>query len=307
MIRYIIIRIGQGIIALLIATVLVFILARISGNPLSIMLPDTAPQEQVDNMRAYLGLDKPLYVQYAVFIAHVAIGDLGQSIFYKRSVAGLFIERLPATMMLGLTAMFISVLIAVPVGVLAASKREKWQDGLTKVFAIFGQSAPAFWLGIMLILVFAVNLNWLPAGGYGSFSNLILPALTVATFPVAGFMRLTRSSMLDNLGTDFVRLARIKGLTERQVIWKHALRNALIPVVTYAGVVFVNALTGSVIVETVFAWPGIGQLAFQALKLRDFPLIQGILIYSVGLFVLINLLIDILYVYIDPRIRFTRS
>jgi peptide/nickel transport system permease protein len=305
MTRYVIIRIGQGIIALLVATMLVFGLTRLTGDPLRIMLPETAPDEQVQAMKEYLGLDKPVAIQYLVFLSKVVRGDLGDSIFYNRPVTDLFFERLPATMMLGLTAMAISMLIAVPIGVYAAVKREKWQDGFIKVFAILGQSAPSFWLGIMLILIFAVQLGWFPPGGYGSFSNLILPALTVATFPMAGFMRLTRSAMLDNLGTDFVRLARIKGLSERQVIWKHGLRNALVPVVTFTGVVFVNALTGSVIVETVFAWPGIGQLSYQALNLRDFPLIQGILIFTVGLFVLVNLLIDIVYVYLDPRVRFT--
>jgi ABC-type dipeptide/oligopeptide/nickel transport system permease component len=307
MTRYVIIRIMQGVIALIVATMLVFILSRLSGDPLNIMLPETAPEEQRQQMAEYLGLDKPIYLQYFIFIGNAIRGDLGRSIFFYRPVADLIIERLPATMMLGLTAMAISMLVAVPIGVYAAVKREKWQDGITKVLAIVGQSAPAFWLGIMLILVFAVRLRLLPAGGYGHFSNLILPALTVATFPIAGFMRLTRSAMLDTLGTDYVRLARIKGLSERQVIWKHGLRNALIPVVTYTGVVFVNALTGSVIVETVFAWPGIGQMAYQALNWRDFPLIQGILVFCVGLFVLVNLIIDIIYIYLDPRVRLVRG
>ena len=307
MTRYVAIRLGQGVIALIVATILVFVLSRLSGDPLDIMLPETAPEEQRQEMAQYLGLDKPIYVQYLVFIAHAIKGDFGKSIFFYRPVTDLVVERLPATMQLGLTAMVISMLVAIPIGVYAAVKRDKWQDGITKVFAIMGQSAPAFWLGIMLILVFAVQLRWLPAGGYGQFKNLILPALTVATFPIAGFMRLTRSAMLDTLGTDYVRLARIKGLSERQVIWKHGLRNALIPVVTYSGVVFVNALTGSVIVETIYAWPGVGQLAYQALNWRDFPLIQGILVFCVGLFVVVNLLIDIIYVYLDPRVRLVRG
>lgn len=307
MTRYIAIRLGQGVIALIVATILVFVLSRLSGDPLDIMLPETAPEEQRQEMAQYLGLDKPIYVQYLVFIAHAIKGDFGKSIFFYRPVTDLVVERLPATMQLGLTAMVISMLVAIPIGVYAAVKRDKWQDGITKVFAIMGQSAPAFWLGIMLILVFAVQLRWLPAGGYGQFKNLILPALTVATFPIAGFMRLTRSAMLDTLGTDYVRLARIKGLSERQVIWKHGLRNALIPVITYSGVVFVHALTGSVIVETIYAWPGVGQLAYQALNWRDFPLIQGILVFCVGLFVVVNLLIDIIYVYLDPRVRLVRG
>ena len=307
MTRYVTIRLGQGVIALIVATILVFALSRLSGDPLDIMLPETAPEEQRQEMAEYLGLDKPIYVQYLVFISHAVRGDFGKSIFFYRPVTDLIVERLPATMMLGLTAMAISMLVAIPIGVYAAVKRDKWQDGITKVFAIMGQSAPAFWLGIMLILVFAVQLRWLPAGGYGKLSNLILPALTVATFPIAGFMRLTRSAMLDTLSTDYVRLARIKGLSERQVIWKHGLRNALIPVITYSGVVFVHALTGSVIVETIYAWPGVGQLAYQALNWRDFPLIQGILVFCVGLFVVVNLIIDIVYVYLDPRVRLVRG
>lgn len=308
MTRYVIVRLGQGILALVLGTVLVFALARLTGNPLDLMLPETATLEERQQMAEYLGLDKPLPVQYWVFLTKAVRGDFGKSLFFYRPVSALIIERLPATIKLGLTAMVISMLVAIPAGVYAAVKREKWQDGISKVFAIFGQSAPAFWLGIMLILVFAVNLGWLPPGGYeGGITYYILPALTVATFPIAGFLRLTRSSMLDILGTDYVRLARIKGLRERQVIWKHGLRNALIPVVTYSGVVFVHALTGSVIVESVFAWPGVGQLAYQALLWRDYPLIQGILVFTVGLFVLVNLTIDIVYVYLDPRVRFTRE
>lgn len=307
MTRYLIIRLGQGILALIVGTILVFGLARLTGNPLDLMLPETATPEQRQQMAEYLGLDKPVYEQYFVFLGNAAKGDFGRSLFFYRPVTQIILERLPATLELGVTAMLFSMLVAIPVGVYAAVKREKWQDGIIKVFAIFGQSAPSFWLGIMLILIFAVNLRWLPAGGYGKLEHLILPALTVATFSIAGFLRLTRSAMLDTLSTDYVRLARIKGLKERHVLWKHGLRNALIPVVTFTGFVLVNAFMGSVIVEAVFAWPGIGQLAYQALLWRDYPLIQGILVFSVGLFVLVNLAIDVLYVYLDPRVRFTRD
>lgn len=306
MTRYVLVRLVQGVIALIIGTIIVFWLARMTGNPLDLMLPETATPEQRQQMAEYLGLDKPIPAQYLIFISNAVRGDFGKSLFFYRPVTSIILERLPATIKLGVSAMVISMLISIPAGVYAAVRRDKWQDGISKVFAILGQSAPAFWLGIMLILVFAVKLGWLPPGGYGdSIEYYILPALTIATFPMAGFLRLTRSAMLDTLGTDYVRLARIKGLRETQVIWKHGLRNALIPVVTFTGYVFVIVLTGSVIVEAVFAWPGIGQLAYQALLWRDFPLIQGILIFSVGLFVLANLAIDILYVYLDPRVRFT--
>jgi peptide/nickel transport system permease protein len=307
MTRYLIVRLGQGIVALIAGTMLVFALARLTGDPLDLMLPDTATQEQRQHMAEYLGLDKPIYEQYIIFIGNAVKGDFGRSLFFYRPVTQIILERLPATLELGGTAMVFSMLVAIPVGVYSAVKREKWQDGIIKVFAIFGQSAPSFWLGIMLILIFGVNLRWLPAGGYGSIQHLILPALTVSTFSIAGFVRLTRSAMLDTLSTDYVRLARIKGLKERYVLWKHGLRNALIPVVTFTGFVLVTAFMGSVIVEAVFAWPGIGQLAYQALLWRDFPLIQGILVFSVGLFVVVNLAIDVLYVYLDPRVRFTRG
>ncbi len=308
MTRYVVIRLLQGIIALIIATILVFWLARLTGDPTNLLLPDNVPKEQRERLAANLGLDKPLPVQYLIFIRDAVTGDFGTSLFLHRPVTSLILSRLPATIKLGLIAMVISMVISIPAGVYAAVKRDKWQDGITKVFAILGQSAPAFWLGIVLILIFSVKLEWLPSGGYESgISYYVLPALTLATFPTAGFLRLTRSAMLDVLGTDYVRLARIKGLSERKVIWKHALRNALIPVATFTAFVFVNMFTGSVIVETVFAWPGIGQLAYKALLNRDFPLIQGILILSVGLFVIVNLTIDILYVYLDPRVRYTRK
>jgi peptide/nickel transport system permease protein len=307
MTRYVVIRLLQGIIALIIATILVFWLARLTGDPTTLLLPDNVPKEQRERLAANLGLDKPLPVQYLIFIRDAVTGDFGTSIFYHRSVASLIMSRLPATLTLGLIAMGVSMVISIPAGVYAAVKRDKWQDGISKVFAILGQSAPAFWLGIVLILIFSVQLEWLPSGGReGGISYYVLPALTLATFPTAGFLRLTRSAMLDVLGSDYVRLARIKGLSEAKVIWKHALRNALIPVATFTAFVFVNMFTGSVIVETVFAWPGIGQLAYKALLNRDFPLIQGILVLSVGLFVVVNLAIDILYVYLDPRVRYTR-
>jgi peptide/nickel transport system permease protein len=306
MTRYVLIRLGQGIIALLIATMLVFWLARLTGDPLNLLLPDTATKEQRAQMAKHLGLDKPVPVQYFIFLANAVRGDFGKSLFFYRPVTDLIIERLPATVKLGFAAMAISILISIPAGIYAAVRRDKWQDGISKVFAILGQSAPAFWLGIMLILVFSVKLEWLPPGGYGNhIKYYVLPALTIATFPMAGFLRLTRSAMLDIMGNDYIRLARIKGLSEAKVIWIHCLRNALIPVVTFIAYVFVTIFMGSVIVETVFAWPGIGQLSYQALLWRDFPLIQGILIFSVGLFVLVNLATDILYVYLDPRVRFT--
>jgi peptide/nickel transport system permease protein len=300
------IRLVQGVVAILIATIIVFWLARLTGNPASLFLPSTATIEDYNQITHELGLDKPLIVQYWSFISHAARGDFGQSYFTPRNVTEMIVERLPATLKLAALAILVSIIVAIPMGVIAAVKRNKWQDTLAKIFAMFGQSAPGFWLSIMLILIFGVKLRWLPAGGYGGIQYYILPAVALAVFPMSGFLRIIRSSMLDTLGTDYIRLARIKGLPERTVIWKHSLRNALIPVVTFGGVFYTLMLTGSVIVETVFAWPGIGRLAYESVIHRDFPVMQGIVIVFVALFIISNLAIDILYAYLDPRVRYVK-
>ncbi|MFC1990081.1 ABC transporter permease [Chloroflexota bacterium] len=305
--RYVLMRLGQGIVALLLSTIVVFFLGRLTGNPLDVMLPETATRESYEIMAKYLGLDKPLPEQYLIFITRAVSGDLGESLFFRRPVIEMILRRFPATIILAGSAALISLLISVPAGVVAAVKRGRWQDITAKAFAIIGQSMPSFWLGILLIQIFAVGLGWLPAAGYGGLKTLILPAIALGYHATAGILRLTRSSMLDILRSDFVRLGRIKGLSERSVIWSHALRNALIPVVTFSGVLYVHFLTGSVITETIFAWPGIGRLAYQAVVNRDFPLVQGLLLIFVGLYVVFNLVIDISYVYLDPRIRYVKE
>ncbi|MFC2004077.1 ABC transporter permease [Chloroflexota bacterium] len=304
--RYVMIRVVQGLVALIIATIVIFGLARLTGDPLDVMLPEEATEAEYEAMRKYLGLDKPLPVQYWVFISKAAQGDFGRSFLSRRPVMDIITERVPATFKLAGAAILISLLISLPVGILAAVKREKWQDQIAKGFAILGQATPAFWLGIMLILVFGVKLNWLPAGGYRGIESWILPAATMSTFSTAGILRLTRSSMLDTLSSDYVRLARIKGISERLVIWKHALRNALIPVITFGGVIYTHMLMGSVITETVFAWPGIGRLSYEAVMFRDFPLMQGLIMIFVAVYLVANLGIDILYVYLDPRVRYVK-
>jgi peptide/nickel transport system permease protein len=306
MTRYVMIRLLQGVVALLIATIIVFWLARLTGNPANLFLPSTASIEDYNKITQDLGLDKPLLVQYWAFISHAARGDFGQSYFTPRNVTEMIVERLPATLKLAALAILVSIIVAIPMGVIAAVKRNKWQDTLAKMFAMFGQSAPGFWLSIMLILIFGVKLRWLPAGGYGGIQYYILPAVALSVFPMSGFLRIIRSAMLDTLGTDYVRLARIKGLPERTVIWKHSLRNALIPVVTFGGVFYTLMLTGSVIVETIFAWPGIGRLAYESVIHRDFPVMQGIVVVFVALFIISNLAIDILYAYLDPRVRYVK-
>jgi peptide/nickel transport system permease protein len=305
--RYVTIRLMQGVIALFVASIVVFGLARLTGNPLNLLLPDTATQEEYKAMAEQMGLDKPLPVQYWVFISKAARGDFGKSIRYRRPVTDFIIERAPATIKLAFAAAVMSFLIALPLGVIAAVKRDKWPDFIAKIFAILGQSMPTFWLGIMLIQLFAVVFGWLPPGGYGGFRYWILPAITIGYHSTAGVLRLTRSAMLDVLGSDYVRLARIKGVPNRWVIWKHALRNASIPVVTFSGIIYIHLLMGSVVTETIFAWPGIGRLAYEAVIYRDFPMIQGLIILFVGLYIVFNLIIDLSYSYLDPRVRYVKE
>lgn len=246
-------------------------------------------------------------MQYWVFISKAVKGDFGRSIRYRRPVADFIFERAPATIKLAFAAAVVSFLFSLPFGVIAAIKRDKWQDLLAKSFAILGQSMPTFWLGIMLIQVFAVLLGWLPSGGSTSLRYWILPAFTIGFHSTAGLLRLTRSAMLDVLNSDYVRLARIKGVSERLVIWKHALRNAMIPVATFSGLIYVHMLMGSIVAETIFAWPGIGRLAYEAVRYRDFPMIQGLILLFVGLYIVFNLIIDVLYVYLDPRVRYVKE
>ncbi len=307
MTRYVLIRVFQGILVLFLSAVAVFFLARLTGDPISVMLPEDATKEDVEIMTKYLGLDKPVYEQFGIFLVRIFKGDLGRSIHYRLPVTELIAARIPASIWLALAAAVASLVIALPFGVIAAVNRDKWQDVIAKAFAIFGQSIPTFWLGVMLIQVVSVWLGWLPSAGYGSFKNIILPAITLGYHSTAGVLRLTRSSMLDVLRSDFVRLGRIKGLSERVVIWKHALRNALIPIVTFIGIIYVLFLTGAVVAETVFGWPGLGRLSYEAVLHRDYPLIQAIILLFVGIFVFVNLLVDILYVYLDPRVRFVKG
>lgn len=306
--RYIAVRLLQGIVALAVATIIIFGITRLTGNPVGLMLPEDASKEAYEAMTRHLGLDKPLPVQYWVFLTRAVKGDFGRSIHYRRSVMELIINRAPATIKLAVAAALVSFLISLPMGVVAALKRDKWQDIIAKSFAILGQSMPTFWLGILLVQVFAVHFNWFPPGGYRpGIQYWILPAITLGYHSTAGIVRLTRSAMLDVLSTDYIRLAKIKGVPERLVIWKHALKNAFIPVITFSGVVYIHFLMGSVVTEAIFAWPGVGMLAYEAVMKRDFPLIQGVIIIFVGLFIVFNLAIDILYVYLDPRIRYVKE
>ena len=301
--RYLVSRIVQAIVTLWLLTLVAFVMARLSGNPLDVLLDARATEEDRAAMAQVLGLDRSLPVQYGIYLRDVARGDFGTSFKTRRSALSTVMERLPWTLELGTASFFVSVLIAVPIGVMTAVKRDTAIDVAGKVVALFGQSLPTFWLGLMLILLFAVTLGWLPAGGTGSLAHLVLPSITLGWFTVAGIMRLVRSAMLDTLGEEFVITARAKGLAEPRVVWKHALRNAMIPPLTYAGVVFVALLAGAVVTETVFAWPGIGQLVIEAITFRDFPVIQLIFLLFGTMYIGMNLVVDLLYGWADPRIR----
>ena len=308
--RYIVNRILQSIVNLIFITVLVFLLARSIGDPADVFIPDELPQEAVDAFRKRLGLDQPLYTQYWLFIKDLGRGDLGTSVRGHRPVTEMLVERLPATFSLAAVAMIIAMTMGIPLGVLSAVYRDTFIDRIAKLVAFLGQSTPAFWLGIMLMLFFGVfffqqGLPSLPISGRGGPSTYVLPAFTMGWFVVAGLVRLTRSSMLDVLDADYVTMARAKGLSERVVIWKHALRNAMIPVLTYSGLILGGFMNGSVVVEQVFAWPGIGRMALSSVSGRDYPVIQGVVLLIGFFYIVVNLLVDILYVFVDPRIKYS--
>ncbi len=299
-------RLGQAALTLLGVSVLVFVVLRVlPGDPAKMLLPEGAPQSAVDELNRHLGLREPLHVQYAIFIRSVFRGDFGQSFQYRAPALQVVTERLAATTQLALAAMFLTGAVGVSLGIVAAVRRGTRYDFASTLFAVLGQSLPNFWLGIMLILLFGVALRWLPTSGFESWRHLILPAVTLAAFPTALVARLTRSSMLEILGRDYIRTGRAKGLAERAVVLRHALRNAAIPVLTVLGLQIGTLLGGAVITESVFAWPGMGKLVVDAIFFRDFPVVQTVLIFSATIFVLINLLVDLLYTVIDPRIRYS--
>jgi peptide/nickel transport system permease protein len=302
---YLLRRVAQAVLTLVGMSVLVFVILRVlPGDPAKMLLPEGAPQSAVDELNRHLGLQEPLHVQYALFIRSVFRGDFGQSFQYRAPALAVVLDRLPATLQLTLCAMLLTVGFGVVIGIVAAVRRGTRYDYAGTALAVLGQSLPNFWLGIMLILLFGVTLRWLPTSGYRDWTYLVLPSVTLAAYPTALVARLTRSSMLEILGRDYVRTGRAKGLAEHVVILRHALRNATIPVVTVIGLQIGTLLGGAVITESVFAWPGMGKLVVDAIFFRDFPVVQTILILSATIFVAINLLVDALYTLIDPRIRY---
>ena len=301
--RYIVHRLLQGLVLLFMVATIVFFLGRLTGNPVDLMLPEEATAEDRQAMIQALGLDGSLYEQFVIFITNAFRGDLGMSIRMRQPAVDAFFDRLPNTLAIIPWALLMAMAIGIPLGVVAALNRGNFIDRLAGGIGVLGIAMPSFWLGIILIFVFSVELGWLPSGRMGGPEHYVLPVITLGAFLVAGFMRLIRSSMLEVMDSEFVKLARIKGLSEWVVIWKHCLRNALIPVLTLWGVFVGNLITGAIVTETVFAWPGVGRLTYEAVIYRDFPLLQAVIILKAILILSINLLVDILYAYVDPRIR----
>jgi peptide/nickel transport system permease protein len=323
----------QIIPVLLGVSIVVFFMVRaIPGDPAQLLLGQQATEEQVQQVRQNMGLDKPVIVQYGIFLADALRGDLGTSIVTGRPVTTELLARLPATLELTAFAMLVAILVGVPVGVISAVKQYSLLDKFTSVLALTGISMPIFWLAMILIVIFFVNLGWLPFPGrlstgyavtsitglvlvdslltlnfaafWDGLKHLILPAIALGTIPMAVIMRMTRSSMLEVMGEDYVRTARAKGVVPRRVIFKHALRNAMLPTVTVIGLQAGLLMGGAVITETIFSWPGVGQIAYDSVNRRDYAMIQGVVLYGATLFVLVNLLVDVLYAVLDPRVRY---
>jgi ABC-type dipeptide/oligopeptide/nickel transport system permease component len=304
--RFILRRVGYALISLALLSVTIFLFVRLTGDPAVLLVEPGASRGDLDAVRKQLGLDRPIWVQYATFMSSLLRGDLGQSFYYRTPVLELYLSRLPNSLLLAAAAMAISLLIGIPSGIIAAVRVNQWWDSAGKIFALLGLSLPSFWVGLVMILFFSVYLGWLPSSGSGTVWHLIMPAFALGWYFAAAHMRLTRSSMLEVLGSEYVKLARIKGLPEALVIGKHAFKNALIPVLTLAGINLVIMINVAVVVETVFAWPGIGRLLYEGISFRDFPVVQATVLLAGSMIVVVNLFVDILYAVIDPRIRYDR-
>lgn len=306
MLAYIIRRCAQAVVVVFGVSLVVFLLARLApGDPVTLMLAETASPQQIVEARHHYGLDRPLPVQYALFLGNALRGDLGESLYYKQPALRVVLEAFPLTCLLALTALGLALLVALPLGVLAAVRRDTIWDYLAVGLAVLGQAAPAYWVGIMLILIFSVRLGILPTSGNATPQALILPAVTLGAALMAVLTRLTRAGMLDVLSEDYIRTARAKGLRERVTIMRHGLRNVLIPLVTVVGLQLGSLLGGAVIIEQVFAWPGVGRLAVTAITSRDYPIIQATVLLVSCVFVAVNLLVDIGYALLDPRIHYS--
>jgi peptide/nickel transport system permease protein len=295
----------SGFVLFGVATV-VFVILHLSGDPTALMLPADARPEDAVRLRHAFGFDRPLPVQYLDFLWGAIRGDLGSSLRFQQPALGLVLERVPMTLLLAVSGLTFAIILALPIGILSAARRGTWIDSVGMTVALLGQSVPVFWLGLMLIMVFAVGLHWLPAIGGGGLDHLVLPTISLGMFSAAATARLLRAGLIEVLDQEFVRTARAKGLAERTVLLGHAVRNALIPVVTMLGVQFGALLGGALVTETIFSWPGMGRLLIQAIYNRDYPLAQAAILWLALIFVAVNLLVDLLYGVLDPRIRYAR-
>ena len=304
--RFVVRRVGYALLSLCLLSVTIFLFVRVTGDPTVLLVEPGASRGDMEAVRADLGLDRPLVVQYASFVRDMIRGDFGRSFYYRTPVLELYVSRLPNSLLLALAAMAFSLVIGIPTGILAAVRVNGWWDSAGKIFALLGLSMPSFWVGLLLILFFSVYLGWLPSSGSGTIWHVLMPAFALGWYFAAAHMRLTRSSMLEVLGSEYVKLARLKGLPEALVIAKHAFKNALIPVLTLAGINLVLMVNVAVVVETVFAWPGIGRLLYEGIAFRDFPVVQATVLLGGSMIVIVNLVVDLLYAVIDPRIRYER-
>ena len=301
--RYIVRRVGEAVLALFALSIIIFLMVRLTGDPALLMLPPDAGADALVDIRHSMGLDKPLVTQYGLFIRDYAKGSFGDSLRSKTPVSELIKDRLPNSLKLVGAAAVIVLLISIPLGVLSAVYKGTWIDTLATGFAVLGQAIPVFWLGILMIQLFTVKLGWLPSSGMGGLDHYIMPAFALGFFTVAAIQRLLRSSMLEAMDSEYIKLARIKGLSEFGVVWKHALRNSLISVITLGGIYIAILITLGILVEVVFAWPGMGRLMFQGIVFRDFPVVQAVVLISAGIVIFSSLVVDIAYAYLDPRIR----
>ena len=301
--KAVLIRFLQAALSLLALLALTFSLVRFTGDPAFFLLPPDATPEMEARLREDLGLDQPVVVQFFMYVGDVLRGDLGTSFRSRVPVTDLIVQRIPATLTMGAAALFLTLIVSIPLGIYAAYWRGSPLDAVARFVAALGQSVPDFWLGLILILVFAVFLGILPSGGYGSPEHLVLPAVTLAFASIAGLVRLLRSSMIEVLGSDYVAFHRMKGLPEGQILWKHALRNAGLTTLSFAGVITAGLFTGSVLVETVFVWPGVGRLFIEGVDFRDFALVQALMLLFGTAYIVINLLVDVLYTVLNPRLR----
>jgi peptide/nickel transport system permease protein len=301
--RYVAARLAQAALVVLLSLSAVFGMVRLGGDPVLLFLPMDIQAKDVNEIRQRLGFNDPLLVQYGRYMAGAVRGDFGESLRYRRDALGLVLERLPATLLLAATSIALTLVVAVPLGLLTAVRRDTLADHVGTLVTVLGQATPGFWLGLMLIYLFSVQLRWLPTGGTGSWAHLVMPSVVLAAFFSARVARLTRSAVLDVLGEEYITTARAKGLGEGRVIGKHTLRNAAIPIVTLAGLEAGQLLGGAVITETIFAWPGLGRLTVQALLNRDFPVVMAAVSFTSIVYTLMNLAVDLAYGWLDPRVR----